>query len=898
MKRAMCLLLMLLPPGVVSAQSAWSLVTTSNGWQWKSPSGATVQRYIAASKVDDADISRDGSSYEAALCNKYGGTYNGTDCDSAGWNNWQQAMSARLLNLGFTAAGQFSYKYAEYWNTGTLPYAPTENSSVYVMDDNHSYHVKDAYWIPYRSGMQCGSNIWDGSEADPYDPNAVAGYKGVLSGLVTTTNVARAMIVVPDEGDLAYGIDTNDGRHADFGYVILANAPFQKVSRGDRYAYTGGKYTFTDQTRYAKLALRDFLLNEYLCTAAGMPVPTCTGAGDGTGSADPASPSYVGATNAANALAALNAAWDTSYTTWNTSDANGLPGIKNGTYTSWGGVAACQSAGVPYAGCTGAGTGSGITQGTGLLDEAGFGVLTNTANCLGTGRNGPSNIDSWSNVPQIETDLHAFIQALAAKYAYDVRQGYLNMCPSCAALPPEALVIYDGPNYAYAGAAPYTDLFWVHVSTGSSESELISDLQRIIDNDGDHPLISADYTKVNGSDSWFGTNGGSACSGPECFATQDSRGAFLNSYFKQEVQLTNPSEKHPVIGLEHWSLYDKATSGGMGLFTPNDNAYDGSEASTLSGAQPNCATSHTYLRPAICLDSNGDFQSLTGTGTNSCTSGNTAPTWPSEGIANLYSLTTDGNCHWFDIGPYSLTPESANYTDVLSEITSVNHTLGTQPAKPTMYGTPQTAWNETSGTSSITTNLPNGGASVSAYTIYLIQAADRAGNPIFTAPPGWTQICQVSPDSSDQEQVFYQVVAPGSAPPSSVTLTVSRGWNWAGVIAVAYQNFNTSAPFDGACQTASTTAGSPAVGASTTTSASNDLVIWNFFVNNNTGTTSPSVSQGTTQAQVTRSELAAYGYLNYTDRLLLSPGSSGTNSLSWSGSATIAGAASLALSPQ
>src|SRR5256885_1524608 len=219
-----------------------------------------------------------------------------------------------------------------------------------------------------------------------------------------------------------------------------------------------------------------------------------------------------------------------------------------------------------------------------------------------------------------------------------------------------------------------------------------------------------------------------------------------------------------------------------------------------------------------------------------------------------------------------------------------------QATGPTIYGTPQTAANTTSGSTSLTINLPNGGTPVSASTIYIIQVADRASSPIFNVPSGFTQLCSISVGSLNEEQTFYEVFGANSPPPATVTLTQPGGWTWAGATAVSYQNINPSAPFDAGCQTVSqTTSSTTLAGPSITTTKPNETVIWNFFVHGDVGTGAVTVSQGTTEAQVTRAALAGDGYLNYTDKPEPSAGASGTNTLTWGRAASVSGAIAFAL---
>jgi hypothetical protein len=211
---------------------------------------------------------------------------------------------------------------------------------------------------------------------------------------------------------------------------------------------------------------------------------------------------------------------------------------------------------------------------------------------------------------------------------------------------------------------------------------------------------------------------------------------------------------------------------------------------------------------------------------------------------------------------------------------------------PMMYGTPQTAYDAPYG-STLTLNLPNGGTAVGADTIYIIEAALRGENSEFATPSGWSPFCSLQSDAEDQEQLFYVIYPSGATPPSSVGLT-TNGSTWLGAIAVAYQGINAAAPFDapnGWCSSNSALGtseyGGPNNNPSSLTSVGvsnsvgNDLVLFSYFANGDVGTSQPAVSEGTLEAQVTRQQLDAYGYLGWVDMPMPGSGSSGTNTLSW-----------------
>jgi hypothetical protein len=182
-------------------------------------------------------------------------------------------------------------------------------------------------------------------------------------------------------------------------------------------------------------------------------------------------------------------------------------------------------------------------------------------------------------------------------------------------------------------------------------------VQNIINNDGGKPVIVANYFRAN-PDSWVKA-GCDAGSGLDCQTTQALRGSFMVGFDQASLALKNPNGKYAVVGLEHWALYDSHGEGrDFGFFTPNDNGYDGSAASTATSSG-SCTSNHAYIAPAICQDTNGNYQGLAVT---SCTSGGSSPTWN----ANFNGVTAnDGSCIWFNEGQYTPIPESTNWGDTL-----------------------------------------------------------------------------------------------------------------------------------------------------------------------------------------------------------------------------------------
>ena len=660
MKRLTFLSLLFFAPACF-AQSVCALNTTSVGWTWNCPQlGLSWAKINLLSKVDDTDVQSAGSSCTGgANCytqfkTKYGAT-------GGNWANWETAMSTRMTSMGFTGAGFASPRFKQYWVRGNLPFEFAAEYGGYAIRDatngitGVAYHVKDAGWIDRVTAtkMKCGANYYKGlSTPDPYDPEFSTAYNALYARAISLLgSSSRGMLMfMADDGDYLATMNLVDfpNSHADYGLIIASQNPVQ----GKSSANAGGTYTFSNKTYFAKQALRDWLLNEYLCTGAGAPVATCTGAGTGTGSADPSSGSYVGATAASTALAAFNTAWSESspwrksYTTWNTSDSGGLAGIASGAYASYG-------------------------TGTGFLDEDGSTLVG--ISCSGTSGNGPQQNQNWAIVPRVQADVdHWMAFGFAATWASEIWTAYSAACGSNC--PPLAIPSYDGPHTpeassVYAGMATafagHSVVFWT-----STPTAVVT--QDIINHDGNMPVILLNYAEAQPDSFVVESPNYKDCTGKSainCQNTQALRGAEWVAYNSASLRLQNPAGKYAVVGFEHWAMYDSYSQGGdFGICTDNDNCYDGSSASTATSSG-SCATSTGYTIPAICQDSNGNYESLSlGPSLTTCTSGSTGPTW----ATGYGAQTADGTCTWFNGGPYSRNVESSTFGNSMLPVVTFN----------------------------------------------------------------------------------------------------------------------------------------------------------------------------------------------------------------------------------
>ena len=585
----------------MQAQSLWSLQSTENGWQWVPPSGPPLCKYAGVSTVDTNMIVRTGQ-FPTLIPGKY-----------PTMAAWAQAQSDRLKSWGFNSAGLDSNRYASSRPSGGVPVAGAFLSSAWLTRDDKTWHIKTLNHN--YSGEVCGSRFYvpsSGGQMDAFDQGTAAGYLAAVpllahgcggpGGLCWDSNT---IFIVPEEGDDLFGFNSIN-THQDLALIVLNGNPVQNTS-------AGGGYTYPDKMVYAKTAMRDFLANEYGCS----------------GSADPAASNYCGNGAAASALAALNSAWygSTIYSTWNTSDAGGIAGIHNGTYSSYG-------------------------TGTGFMDENG----RHTLNAATKGSCLTFPIDTWAFSPAIANDTHNYVAYFVQTYAQKLSAAWAQS--SVSPHPPIMEIIYDGPSNAYTAAAPYFDGFWISAIHENTPADRLAFMQRIIAASSvpggkSMPLIYADYTNA-GPDSYEGHEGGLAID----YDTQALRGAGMVADWTAMLPQQDANGKYVLVGIEHWPFYDQVNDGADGGMVTAfaDNPYDGSASIARATHSNTWQPSHIYSSPSLIWDgANYEAKAFGPTPVN-CTSGGTPPSW----ATNMGAATTDGSCTWYNEGPYTLKPEQAS----------------------------------------------------------------------------------------------------------------------------------------------------------------------------------------------------------------------------------------------
>jgi len=380
---------------------------------------------------------------------------------------------ANLIQLGSTGDGGIAlaanatiplfYRFFTTHYASTAAGSPPVNTvSMPVANTPLKNGWLNANSNPSGGGASCGTGVF-GSLPDYYDPNVpqlfinVVNFQAKLgswsSGPGQPLDASKIPLVELDETDQLQFLSSK--QHPSAVYELVTANPV--ADNADGQTIPVGQFQFYTKS----FGLRDTLLNEYYCTGAGTPGALCTANHKGTYSADPSANgtaafdglTYVGSSPAATALTALNTAWgltnttsctgsttlacNTGYTTWNTSDTNGLTGISNGgaNYTSYG-------------------------TGTGLLDENGKRLLNK---CPPEWFEGKLGFQTWTGSSQqnIYNDLDAFYIVYVSYFTKTRRDAYntalgstvptntrpLNVCP-----------IDFGPDEAFTASAPYCDI--------------------------------------------------------------------------------------------------------------------------------------------------------------------------------------------------------------------------------------------------------------------------------------------------------------------------------------------------------------------------------------------------------------------------------------------------------
>ena len=363
-----------------------------------------------------------------------------------GKQQWAKATAERLHGWGFTATGQYSYAYVDAAPnldaSARLPAIRSWQMSGWAERNEAPGNTSAGPVKIVYDGAVCPPSstkmLWQGTQADVWDPAypiSLAASAAFNEGGSLVDEWAPFLVV--DEADDLFGFDSL--KHTHMGYAVLSQNPFHP--RSIKVPSAGLNYS--DPRMFAKYAMRDFLRDRYRAESDD-PLPSFD--------FKKGTPQFAYANDSASAaaLSKLNAAWNTSYTSWDTTTGDIRAG--NG---SWG-------------------------TGTGWMDEDGRAAYNGSCTQIDYVQSAAKSAAG----PGLWRDLEDFVAASVQRYGYCMRSA-LNASAAGAAHVPLAFMIYDGPTWVYKNLAPYADLF-VTSATASRLLEIYEASRR--------PLVDTDYT--------------------------------------------------------------------------------------------------------------------------------------------------------------------------------------------------------------------------------------------------------------------------------------------------------------------------------------------------------------------------------------------------------------------
>jgi hypothetical protein len=177
--------------------------------------------------------------------------------------------------------------------------------------------------------------------------------------------------------------------------------------------------------------------------------------------------------------------------------------------------------------------------------------------------------------PHAKADMNLFLEQLALQYFSVCRTQIKAVYPNALYLGPDSLSTWGAPSAApvLRAAALHLDAF----ITGADTVFTTAELDFIEQNFGNKPILGSFYSSAN-SDSALSAYPNN--NPPIGFSTQSARGQGYYSMMAAQLQTAHTSTgNYPYIGVTFWELYDNwGEKLNWGIVTHLDNAYDGHEA--------------------------------------------------------------------------------------------------------------------------------------------------------------------------------------------------------------------------------------------------------------------------------------------------------------------------------
>ena len=519
--------------GVGPATGYYTVKQVGNRWMFVTPdgNGMWMTGIYAATYPEWVDDM--GTNTRDRIAAKYGG--------GSGWfNNWRINTARRLKTWGFNTLAEY-----QHWgmrpgplfdpNPEKLPYIHIIKPAAYAL--NNGYGLCNGPVKDLIVGTDAHYDGYRGSQAlDFFDPNfesCVDGWMRLDDGLVFGDIGNPWMLgIAMDDADHLLGFGPGPEiaaprLHPHLGWIVLATN-FQQAS-------SPWVSSYADRTVYSKYGLRDFLASRY-----------------GT-------------------VAALNAAWGSSYSTFDSAG-------------GWG-------------------------AGTGLLDENGRHPWVGSwADEMATASAG------------VRADLSDFLYEYAKRYFTAMATKMRQYAPQHLVFGPASLNGWAALTRKEILRAAGESVDVLQAAIGSQQA-----LELTAQYAGNKPIVTWDSFIANRDSAlWRYPNPEDVAGGTRLADQQEERGQLYAEKVDFLFNAVTPAGTHLVAGIKLWSWTDHWwEKANFGLVSLSDNAYDGQEAVTAPGTDPagwptggeegNYRDFLTPLRAAHAAV----FQSLATTGTSS-----------------------------------------------------------------------------------------------------------------------------------------------------------------------------------------------------------------------------------------------------------------------------------------
>jgi hypothetical protein len=496
-----------LPIRVAEPSKFFRVKKTGKRWTFVTPAGNVfflrgVYNVDVRGGADDRGVD-----YSAVVAQKYG---------SDRWSNWAPQTLKRLQAWGFNSTAEYGSLYVTPTHTYggwtatsgkqpvPLPFTPLMNAALYAKTNYGGYAsgpVKDLVQ-PTKSSVYTG---YRAGSPDIWDPN----YKQWLAGALQHDFAVQEWLTGPNN-DYLIGlvIDETDslqgfGPGADFKTINAgqANGGNEQPHLSWLILITPPVQTgFADPVVYSKRELGSFLASRY-----------------------------------GNNIAALNAAWGASYSSF-------------GSAGGWG-------------------------VGGGVLDEDGTHswVCRDFLNLAGCSAG-------------MRQDLDDFLLQHARKYFSDVKSVVNTYAPGRLYLGTTYIGGWGGParRQVLQAAGENVDVLMTSgIPPGTADDQARIDF--MAQYLGDKPWVSWEGMLANPDSYLFAYP--IPWNMEAASATQAARGQLYTQRVNRLLNARTPAGNYPVVGFKFWELVDNwGEKSNWGLITRRDNAYDGKEART--GVQP------------------------------------------------------------------------------------------------------------------------------------------------------------------------------------------------------------------------------------------------------------------------------------------------------------------------